>query len=346
MRNTLVEKKEGCLGLFWDPNNPRMAKVGQEQTLVYTGRNDLDFGPFNLDPVAREARRHDDLVELAKKSQGLKDKTKDELVEELMKTDYGKAEGRNSLMGRLVRDLQKKARGIGINAKKMVTHRKRPGWEKNGKGILQVLWERGFIDETKLSLYKLLAKDKDGVIIPEYSLIHLMETCTDFANEVSQLEHVCERIGAKALITTKFHAEMAGEGIEYAWGFSKALYRRYPLSIKKGKENFDKLVTKCLSRDTITRDIVRKFSARARRYMVTYQSLDMMKKDGTDPLGEGHQISHQRIENMMKMIKSHRAALDFDKEFIMKSVKASNFDFKEKVELADKRKIAGIKRKR
>ena len=73
---------------------------------------------------------------------------------------------------------------------------------------------------------------------------------------------------------------------------------------------------------------------------------DMMKKDGTDPLGEGHQISHQRIENMMKMIKSHRAALDFDKEFIMKSVKASNFDFKEKVELADKRKIAGIKRKR
>ena len=120
----------------------------------------------------------------------------------------------------------------------------------------------------------------------------------------------------------------------------------YPLSIKKGKENFDKLVTKCLSRDTITRDIVRKFSARARRYMVTYQSLDMMKKDGTDPLGEGHQISHQRIENMMKMIKSHRAALDFDKEFIMKSVKASNFDFKEEVELADKRKIAGIKRKR
>jgi len=37
-------------------------------------------------------------------------------------------------------------------------------------------------------------------------------------NEKSQLEYVCESLGVEALITTKYHAEYAGEGIEYSWG--------------------------------------------------------------------------------------------------------------------------------
>ena len=49
----------------------------------------------------------------------------------------------------------------------------------------------------------------------------------------------------EASITTKYHAEYAGEGIEYSWGASKAVYRRYPLASKKRKENFDKHVSKC-----------------------------------------------------------------------------------------------------
>jgi hypothetical protein len=52
---------------------------------------------------------------------------------------------------------------------------------------------------------------------------------------------------AEALITTKYHAEYAGEGIEYSWGAAKAMYRRYPLASKKGKEKFVDLVLKCTS---------------------------------------------------------------------------------------------------
>lgn len=95
----------------------------------------------------------------------------------------------------------------------------------------------------------------------------LMESCTDFKTEMSQLEFVCHSLGCKALITTKYHAEFAGEGIEYSWGLSKAMYRKYPLVSKKGKRNFDALVSKCISRDVLTKEQVRRFCKRARSYV-------------------------------------------------------------------------------
>ena len=111
--------------------------------------------------------------------------------------------------------------------------------------MLQILWERGWINVNKLNEYKLVVQDDAGFVVPEYSVSVLMGRCTDFANEKSQLEFVCESLGMEALITTKYHAEYAGEGIEYSWGASKAVYRRYPLASKKRKENFDKHVSKC-----------------------------------------------------------------------------------------------------
>ena len=74
--------------------------------------------------------------------------------------------------------------------------------------------ERGCIDESMIKEYKLRAVDDAGKIIPQYSLATLMESCTDFKNEMSQLEFVCHSLDGKALITTKCHAEFAGEGIE------------------------------------------------------------------------------------------------------------------------------------
>ena len=70
----------------------------------------------------------------------------------------------------------------------------------------------------------------------------MMMNCNDFANEISQLEHVAKSPGARVIITTKYHAEYAGEGVEYSWDFSKSCYRRHPLSAKKGKDKFDALL--------------------------------------------------------------------------------------------------------
>jgi hypothetical protein len=79
-------------------------------------------------------------------------------------------------------------------------------------------------------------------------------------NKKLQLEFVSQSLGVEALITTKYHAEYAGKGIEYSWGASKAVYCRYPLASKKGKDNFNKLVAKCISRDLLMMERIWKFS--------------------------------------------------------------------------------------
>ena len=72
--------------------------------------------------------------------------------------------------------------------------------------------------------YNKIAKDK--VIkreIPDFSLT-MLKSQPDFANEVSRLGYVARSVGARVIITTKYHAESAGEGIQYSWGYSKSLY--------------------------------------------------------------------------------------------------------------------------
>jgi hypothetical protein len=53
----------------------------------------------------------------------------------------------------------------------------------------------------------MMLQDDAGFIIREYSLSILMGSCTDFANEKSQLEYVCQSLGVEALITMKYHAK-------------------------------------------------------------------------------------------------------------------------------------------
>jgi len=82
--------------------------------------------------------------------------------------------------------------------------------------------------------------------------------------------------------------------------------------------------------------------------MVTYKTLEL--QEGTDVQAKGKDkksstFTLQKNDSMKISIKSHRAALDFDKQFIMKSVTSTYFDFKEEVELVEEKKVAGKKRK-
>jgi len=212
LRNSKIEEHDGYLGPFHDPLNPHMIAVGQEQTFVYASPKDIANDPFYLTDAERQTKRKDTLVSLANDKD--KDKSKAELVADLMETEWGQAEGKIVISKMLVRDLRSKATLLGINTQKRVTHHLVTRWEGKGKGMLQILWERGWIDESMVKEYKVHAEDDVGMIIPEYSLTLLMENCTDFKNEMSQLEFICHSLSCKALITTKCHAEFAGEGIE------------------------------------------------------------------------------------------------------------------------------------
>ena len=67
------------------------------------------------------------------------------------------------------------------------------GWEGQPKGLLQVLWERGWIDEGQLEKYTIEpATDDDGEVLEgaeDWSLKCLMASCLDFAEEMTALQH-------------------------------------------------------------------------------------------------------------------------------------------------------------
>jgi hypothetical protein len=346
LRGTLIEKKEGYLGPNHSLNNSRMIQVGQVQELVYPAKESITDGdgPFYL-TAQKEASRLNNEVELPLKKVAHREFTKKELIDALMNTNHSRDDGRIILSKMLVRDLRKLASNLGIITTKLVTHQMKPGWAGKGKGLLQILWEHGWIDEYKISEYKKIVTDDAGFIVKEFSLAHMLETCTDFANEKTQLEFVCQSLGMEALITTKYHAEYAGEGIEYCWGAAKAVYQCYPLASKKEKEKFVELVLKCTSRELLTTDLIRKFSRQARSYMLTYKLLEIVGEGSEDQSDKkSNDITHKQIENMQKICCSHRAALDFDKGFVVTLLKSGkDFDLKQEVEIGPRKKKRGRK---
>ena len=100
------------------------------------------------------------------------------------------------------------------------------------KGLLQILWERGFIDETNVKQYsekeKKSQKDADGNVLPEYQkyiLSNLMRECTDFKEEKTSMEKLMDKLSnlvaankAALLTTPKCHCVLAAEGLELGWG--------------------------------------------------------------------------------------------------------------------------------
>ena len=63
-----------------------------------------------------------------------------------------------------------------------------PGWVGKQKGLLQVFWERGWIDVFCMEEYAIIRKDDGGAVNEEYSLQCIMESCLDFANEATKLQ--------------------------------------------------------------------------------------------------------------------------------------------------------------
>jgi hypothetical protein len=62
--------------------------------------------------------------------------------------------------------------------------------------------------------------------------------------------------------------------------------------------------------------------------MLTYKSLELSDNNinGDD---KANNITLTKIENMKKVLKSHCAALDFDKKIIINSITANDFNFEE-----------------
>jgi hypothetical protein len=98
----------------------------------------------------------------------------------------------------------------------------------------------------------------------------------DFKNVLTDIEHLATELsttGSKvtAIFTQKYHAEIAGEGVECGWGYSKKINRRIPLEQKRGKEDFIRGVK--ASPLAVTPRQIRCFRWRCCKYMLAYSSL-------------------------------------------------------------------------
>ena len=164
MRSTMIE--DGCVGPFHNPNNPGMVTIGCKQAMVY---DELDIGPFDLSPQDRQSLKYDVVETLPAEKQKTVKLKKFELVNLLMQTDLGKGLGKQALLNMRLTDLQDKATALSIDIKATVTSKLCKGWVGKGKGLLQVLWERGFIDESKVKNYKIKVLDEDGNVVPTFS---------------------------------------------------------------------------------------------------------------------------------------------------------------------------------
>jgi len=100
------------------------------------------------------------------------------------------------------------------------------------------------------------------------------------------------------------------------WACAKGTYRNLALKEKKGKSNFMASVRTCLSAEVITGARIRKFSRRARQYMLAYHALD---SGLFEPELQQQRSKHGPVEidSLIKKMKTHRCALDFDYKFVM-----------------------------
>jgi hypothetical protein len=95
------------------------------------------------------------------------------------------------------------------------------GWQDKAKGLLQVLWERGWIDPNKCqrvgntckmvnTSFDTLRGKKNpntpGDFNQSSSLRYLMGHCQNFRGEQTALQHFGSQLGVEVIFTSKFHS--------------------------------------------------------------------------------------------------------------------------------------------
>ena len=169
--------------------------------------------------------------------------------------------------------------------------------------MAQIAWERGLYrpaaDGNKMHGKKAdLENDKED---PSWSLPYVLSHCWDFAHEKSALTRLVEARGHILRMCVKGHPELAGVGVEYAWGKAKQMFRRDVND--RVAAHLHKNIVKCFSRldKFLPLARIRKFARKTRAYRRAYR--------------EGQPNSLADVEKLVKGYKSHRSADVFDNKF-------------------------------
>lgn len=155
------------------------------------------------------------------------------------------------------------------------------GYVGQPKGLKQVLWERG-LWEHGLTLERAKA---------------LLAECEDFKTEPSSLQQLLQKPGDLLIMSPKGHPEVAGKGVEYAWGYSKRYFRAHNDCVAK---NLHDNIVAATSQEQLPLSRVRKFARRAREYRNAYK----------------YAHDHKAVEASKAQQKSHRCVMWTDWGFL------------------------------
>ena len=171
---------------------------------------------------------------------------------------------------------------------------------------------KGFLDPLALQSYTVdRPKDAVGMVDTTKSYKSLMRNCVDFQTEKTALQGLGDLLGVVVGATPKYHAELAGEGIEYVWALSKNWFKRQPLSKRRKRGDFKELVIKALSPEVVrTAKVVRGCGRRARSYILAYLFLD---QHGDEDAVKQEFVD---IELTSKIYRTHRGPSDQQSRFV------------------------------
>jgi hypothetical protein len=279
------------------------------QSLVFS---QADEGPYWLTVEERERLKFDFQTTEARKTRKL---NKDELVLKLKAatiSSHGNMDALSSIATN---------HGIPLVVEEpLLKH----GWLNKPKGLLQLLWERGFIDPSK-PRQNYVVDDKPGC----KGLRTMVAELRDFDNEETRLQYVGQKLGLLIDRSPKYHPECAGEGIEYAWGCAKGMYRNLPIGSKKGKNKFVNQVRACLSssfdKGTLRVSRIRAFACRQRRYICAYDLLHKQeserRQDPETAESDELKVEPTIIERYVKNFESHRSIFDSERGYLGDSLR-------------------------
>lgn len=134
---------------------------------------------------------------------------------------------------------------------------------------------------------------------------------------IAQLQRIGEEYDMVIAYSPKYHAEIAGVGIEYSWGAAKSRYRRIPFEEKRTKDQFFAAVKTSLQ--VLRKETVRKCARRARSYIQAYYVVEVLRRfegNNGENVAINQQITLPMIEKLQKEFKTHRSAMSFDGRFI------------------------------
>lgn len=175
---------------------------------------------------------------------------------------------------------------------------------------------QGSQSEARKDALFLARASADKYLDPSLDAPLVLSQQPDFLYEVTALQEIYLNRGHILFKSVICHPEMAGGGIEYAWGKLKYEQRQRNQSakakLKSGEEFYAAIEALVHDKTVMSMERAWKYQRRARDYMRVYRAVSLGGCIGT---GVASELTYADIEKMRTHQKSHRCTGEQDAQF-------------------------------